>query len=205
MIRVLDDVNKIMWMKAPWRWTLGTFPLIALANNQQDYNITIPSDFLYLQDSYITDASGGAARELHIEPFLPSGGKKGVPSRCAVSGAAGISGTYRLFPQPGNLDPAWEVVSLYKKISPIISPSNVNTNGVLVFDDEWFWVYVSGILYYAYLYGDDQRAGSATVGANGQVQFSGQRGVFEANLQIMMQREKLAGLTTVQPEQKAQD
>ena len=201
-VQILDDVNKMMWMKAPWRWTINTFPTVALTNNTQDYSVAIPSDFLYLQDSYITDAKGGVPINLSIQSFLPPGGKLGVPTSCAVIGAAGTTGTYRLFPQPGSLNPNWEVISLYKKTAPVIQPSNINTPGVLLFDDEWFWVYVSGILYFAYLYGDDQRAGGAQLASNGQVQFSGQRGVFEANMQIMLQREKLMTLTTVIPEQK---
>ena len=202
-VQVLDDVNKMMWMAAPWRWTLGAFTNVTLLNNTQDYTVALPSDFLYLQTAYGTTADGNPPNIYYVESYLNPGGKLGIPSRVAVvSGSPGGSGTFRVSPQPGTVPAGETIISLYKKQAPLITPANANNAGVLVFDDEWFWVYVSGVLYFAYLYGDDQRAGGAQMGANGQVQFTGQRGVFEANLQIMREREKLPGLETVQPEQR---
>lgn len=204
-VQVLDDVNKMMWMFAPWRWTINTFPNIPIINNTQDYNITVPSDFLYIQDSYITNQQGDVPRTLHIEPWLPPGGKFGTQlSRMAlVSGTPGNPGVVRFSPQPGNVPANWEAITLYKKQAPKLLASNINTPGIQVFDDEWFWVYVSGVLYFAYLFGDDQRAGSGQVDpSSGKATFTGQRGVFEANMQIMKQREKLPGMDTAQPEQK---
>ena len=206
MVQVLDDVNKYMWMSAPWRWTVGAFATVPLVSNQQDYSgIAIPADFIYLQDAYINDALGGVPRALHIEPYLQPGGKLGTPSRTAlISGTPGMSnGLLRLSPQPGTVPSSWEIFARYKKQAPFLTQSNINTPGVLVFDDEWFWVYVSGVLYYAYLFGDDQRAGSAQIDpTSGKVQFSGQRGVWEANIAIMKQHEKLPGMSGSVPEQK---
>lgn len=204
-VQILDDVNKYMWMAAPWRWTIGTLGPVSLINSTQDYaSVTCPSDFLYVQDAYITDAAGGVPRYLHVEPYLPSGGKLGTPSHCTfINYTLGATGTLRLHPQPGNVVTNWEVIARYKKIAPVLSASNINTSGILVFDDEWFHVYVSGVLYYAYLFGDDQRAGSAQIDpASGKVQFSGQRGVWEANIAIMKQHEKLPSVSGAQPEQK---
>lgn len=204
-VQVLDDVNKYMWMSAPWRWSMGTLGPVPLVSNQQDYPAVVcPSDFLYVQDAYITDANGNIPRSLHIEPYLPSGGKLGTPTRAAfINYTLGGTGTLRLHPQPGQIPNNWQVVARYKKIAPVITANNVGKAGTLVFDDEWFWVYVSGILYYAYLFGDDQRAGGAQIDpSSGKVQFSGQRGVWEANIAIMKQHEKLPGMSTVQPDQK---
>jgi len=203
--QVLDDTNKMMWMQSPWRWTIGAFPNIPLADSTQDYIVTLPDDFLYLQDSYISDQAGGVPRILNIESYLNPGGKLGFPSRIAVlPGTAGDPDTVRVSPQPSILPVNLEVISLYKKQAPVITPSNQNTPGVLVFDDEWFWVYVSGVLYFAYLFGDDQRAGGAQIDpSSGKVTYNGQRGVFEANMVIMRQREKLMGVdSSVQGEQK---
>ena len=208
MIQVCDDVNKYMWMAAPWRWTIGAFPNIPLLNNTQDYTVTLPADFLYLETSYATDQTGGVPKIFYIESQLAPGGKLGTPSRLAVvSGTPGTSGTVRFFPQPGanSIPASWTAISYYKKMAPVLTPANMNTAGVLVFDDEWFHVYVSGVLYFAYLFGDDQRAGGAQIDpSSNKVTFSGQRGVWEANIMLMRQREKLAGQTTVTPEQKEQ-
>jgi hypothetical protein len=207
--QILDDTQKMMWMHSPWRWTIGTFPNIVLVNDTQDYTVAVPADFLYIQESYIGDSLGSAPRLLHIEPFIVPGGKKGSPSRLALtSGTAGANGNIRFSPVPGQV-PAngWTSFTLYKKQAPTVTAANANTPGLLVFDDEWYWVYVSGLLYFAYLYGDDQRAGSAQVDpSSGKVSFTGQRGTFEANLALMKQREKLPGMdSTVTPEQKEQN
>jgi len=205
-VQILDDTNKMMWMHSPWRWSVSTFPDITLINDTSDYTITVPSDFLYIQEAYITDSAGGPTKKLYIEPYLNQGGIKGNPTRMALtSGTPGASGNIRFSPQIGQVPTiGWTAKTLYKKQAPIITASNANTVGVQVFDDEWFWVYVSGVLYFAYLFGDDQRAGAAQVDpSSGRVSFTGQRGVFEANLALMKQREKLPGMdSTIQDEQR---
>lgn len=184
--RVLDDVNKYMWMAAPWRWTVGSMPLATLLNATQDYTIVLPTDFLYLLNAYTTD--GTATRELRVEPALPSAVTlNGQPSRVAIVGSA-----YRVSPVPGAQPTvAPKIVSLYKKMAPTITPANMATAGVQVFDDEWFWVFQEGVLWKSYLYAEDSRAGNVEAGPKGQITYTGQRGVFEAALQFMMANEKL--------------
>ena len=207
-VQICDDVNKYMWMAAPWRWAIGAFPNIPLANSTQDYTVTLPADFLFLETSYVTDQAGGIPKIFHVESTIAPGGLQGTPSRVAVvSGNAGGSGTVRFLPAPGpgSIPTGWTTISYYRRMAPVITPSNFNTPGVLVFDDEWFHVYISGVLYYAYLFGDDQRAGGAQIDpSSNKVSFTGQRGVWEANIMLMKQREKLAGQTGVQPEQPQQ-
>jgi len=131
---------------------------------------------------------------LYIDPALPDQVNiVGQPSRIAVTGSAGGPGVLRVYPKPGTLTTSPQVICLYKKMAPVITEKNCHTPGVLVFDDEWFWVYRSGVLWLAYLYGDDQRAGSIQAQSTGTkgMTFTGQRGVFEANLIKMAQREKL--------------
>jgi len=186
---LLDSVNKILWMAAPWRWTVGTISPITLASDTQDYTIASPpSDFLYLLHAYISDGAS-APRPLHIEPALPADvGVRGNPSAVTVTGS-----TLRVTPKPGTLptSPLQKVFLYYKKTAPVIQNSNANTVGVQVFDDEWFWVYAHGVLWEAYMYADDQRAGSAQVDAQGRMGFTGQRAVFESAIELMRQREKI--------------
>lgn len=193
-LRILDAVSKMMWMAAPWRWTLAAMPQITLVASTQDYTLTLPADFLYAESAYVTDQAGGNPRDLSIEPFLPTGGLVGQPSRIAFTGVPGTAngGTARLFPTPGTQpSPTPRVISTYKKWAPTLTLANINTGGALQFDDEWAFVYESGVLWLAYLYADDARAGTSQYGNNGTFTFSGQRAVFEANLQLMREREKL--------------
>ena len=203
--QILTDASSMMWMAAPWRWSVAALPKFALTSNTQDYTVALPADFLFIQNAYSSDETNNIPRIYHVDGFLPPGGKVGIPSRLAlVSGTAGNPGTIRLSPKPTTLPATpWEIISLYKKQAPIITNKTLNTVGSLIFDDEWFHVYVSGVLYFGYLFGDDQRAGGAQIDpSSGRVQFTGQRGVFEANLMIMKQRERLGGMDTTAPETK---
>jgi len=186
---LLDEINKMIWMAAPWRWTLGSLAAETLLSNTQDYTITAPADFLYLWDGFVADGAN-VFRELVIEPTLPTDVKVvGNPSRISYEG----SDTFRVFPKPGTLpvSPVQQMILRYKKTAPVITNQSQYTAGALVMDDEWFWVYQAGVLWKAYVWGDDGRAGSVTLGTNGQAQYTGQLGIFRDGLRQMAEREKL--------------
>lgn len=188
-VQVLDQINKIIWMAAPWRWTLGTVTALTVVSATQDYTQAPPGDFLYIYDAYISDGAS-TPRHLEIVASLPTDVKVvGIPQAIAYVG----SNTFRTFPKSGTIpgSPTQQIIMLYKKQAPTLTESNLDTAGVLVMDDEWFWVFVSGVLWLCYLYGDDSRAGSANIDARGQVQYTGQRAIFEAGIQAMREREKL--------------
>lgn len=191
--RLLDDVQKIMWMAAPWRWSIGSMPTFNLTAATQDYTITLPGDFLYLVDAYVTDGLT-APRYLKVEATLPTTGElTGQPNHLAIIGST----IARVLPVPGSVQNTPTVVSLYKRISPVITNTNLTNAGVQVFDDEWFWVYQEGVLWRAYQYADDNRAGSAqTSSKDGEstVSYSGQFAVFMAALEKMKQNEPLIKL-----------
>lgn len=191
-VRILDSINKRIWMAAPWRWsvTMTTSP-VSVTSNTQDYTLAQPSDFLFIESAFleITESSGGnpTRRDLEPVPVLPQSNLRGQPSSIAWNGS-----TIRLFPAFGTI-PASQTVRLfirYKKTAPTITAANCTTAGVLVMDDEWFPVYEAGVLWMAYLYGDDQRAGSISF-QNGQTQASGQAALFFSGIEEMRQREPL--------------
>jgi hypothetical protein len=176
-----------MWMAAPWRWTIGSLISLPLATNQIDYGPTIPGDFLFLHSVSLSDGIT-PPRDLEVEAAIPDNiSVIGQPSRVAMAG-----NSLRVSPRPGNqpsVPP--NIVALYKKSAPVITDANMATAGVQVFDDEWFWVFQEGVLWRAYMYGDDSRAGGATVTSDGRIQYTGQRAMFEAGLQFMKENEKL--------------
>jgi hypothetical protein len=188
-VQILDDAAKMIWHAAPWRWTIAAFPDVTVLANTADYTVSVPADFLYLQESFMIDEGNeGTPRMLEVVPAMSAGTVKGQPSEVSVSGT-----TLSLYPIQGaiNTGSTLKVISTYKKACPKITSGNAATTGVLVMDDDWFWVYNSCVLYLAYLYADDQRAGGATLNSAGQFQFSGQRAVAEANIALMKDREKL--------------
>lgn len=185
--RILDDVSKLIWMAAPFRWTIGVIPPITLSSNIQDYTQTTPANFISLISSYITDGSN-VVNHLRTMPSLPPAvGINGNPRFISYEG----NNIYRLSPNPGQIPalPTRQIISWYKKSSPIIKASNVGTAGILQFDDEYFPVYTAGVLWLTYLYADDQRAGTCTIDAKGNASYTGQNAVFQSMLQSMVAHE----------------
>jgi len=186
--RLLDDINKTLWMAAPWRWTVGTLTAITLLSDTSDYVVAPPADFLYLMSAYIAD---GSNTPIHLEvvPSIPSSMiVVGIPQFISYQG----TNTFRVTPRPGTLiSPTKTIVCYYKKIAPVLTASNIYTAGSLIMDDEHFHVYEAGVLWAAYMYGDDQRAGTANVDGTGKWAFTGQRATFEAAVSEMKSREPL--------------
>lgn len=198
--RILDGAHKMMWMAAPWRWTVGSFPSVTLASSTQDYTVAIPADFLYLLDAQVvtTDANNEqTVRTLDVEELLHTDvGITGNPSKVAVTGTPGQAGVLRIQPKTGTLSSGTsKLLGIYKKAATTVTRANSSTSGLLGFNDEWAWVYEEGVLYYAYKYADDPRAGDVKVDGT-RYSFSGQRAQFEAALQIMREREKMPNFST---------
>lgn len=185
-LRLMQDVLSIMWMAAPWRWSVGTLNTVTL-NGAQDYPYSYPNDFLYLLSAYITDGKSTYI-DLHVEPDLPVAGLVGQPSRICVIPP---QGNLRLYPGPNSFPNPHYLITLYKRMAPVLTNGNIAGVGTQLFDDEWYWVFEEGVLWKAYQYADDARAGSATMTSDGKYQYTGQRGVFEAALVQMKEREKM--------------
>lgn len=188
---ILDDINKMIWMAAPWRWTLGVCSPVTVTKDLADFSLVDPpTDFLYIVRAYIWD--GETMIPLSAESSLPSDTTtKGTPNKIAY--ISGVTPKFRLHPVMGsvNASKSYKLIVWYKKSAPVITKANMNTSGVLVMDDEWFHVYRAGVTWLAYLFGDDERSGSANAATNGQVQFSGMRAIFESGLIQMRMSEPL--------------
>ena len=184
---ILQAALNHLWMAAPWRFSLGNVTAITQSSTQ-DYTQAPPADFLYPVYAYLSDSTN--VRYLKIEPiFAEDVVQTGLPSRVSYMG----SNTWRVYPKPGAAPGITTKLNIvYKKTCLLLTDKNIyDTAGIQVFDDEWFHVYEAGVLYFAYLYADDQRAGSAKVSSEGKFEFSGQLAIFEAFIQLMKQREPL--------------
>jgi hypothetical protein len=189
--RMLQDIANTMWMAAPWRWSLGSITPFPLVSNTRDYTVSLPGDFLKLQSGYI-NVAGDTNRPLHITSFL-SPDQTTVGQFNDISLIPGTPNKLRINPTPGTLaaDQTNTVILLYKKSCPVLTKQNVDTGGILLFDDEWTWVYEEGLLWWAYRYADDDRAGTTTATNDGKIQYNGQKGVFMASLMDMRNGELL--------------
>lgn len=199
--RAMTAASNMIWMARPWRWTLGALTNFTLTDTTQDYTQAPPSDFLYVQLAYVTDAN--QHRPLHVAPFLPPTEviSAGWPSFIAYVG----SNTFRFFPRPGTFGgTTTTAVALYKKTAPLITSSNASNAGVLVMDDEWFHVYTEALLYWAWKYGFDDREGQAQFDvAAAKAILGGQHARVMALIEDMAQREPLFLELDFTPEREA--
>lgn len=193
--RLLDDVSKMIWMYAPWRWTIGTFDPVTITSGQTDFNIVNPpTDFLYIAKAYITNG------EQNID-LLPTSVLPANPTIVGqaknISYLAGVTPKFRLYPGFGSLPSGqtWTLRAWYKKVSPVITRATMSTPGALVMDDEYFWVFLEGCMYKSYFYADDARAGNASVDNKGNITYTGQRGFFEAAMLSMKTTEPMLDLS----------
>jgi hypothetical protein len=184
--QTVDYIASLMWTAAPWSWTLGQTTNVSIVAGTTDYTVTPPSDFLYLTRAYIAD--GNQINELKIVSSLPATGTQvGVPTQVFYD----VPNTkVRVFPVP-TTNYSGTLVMIYKKQPPKITNSNFSTAGAQIFPDCYFPVLQEGVLWMAYQYADDQRAGNATVNEEGKTQFTQQLGIFQAAIAEMRRSEKL--------------
>ncbi len=185
--RLLDDVSKMFWVYAPWRWSLALMPQVTLLSNTQDYTVSVPADFLYLHD--VLQLDGTTTRHIKPSAIFPVTGT----TRAGQIGSVALLGsTLRVDPTPGSLptSPLQKLYGVYKIQAPTINKTTMLDAGALLIPDEWFWVYVEGVLWKSMLWAQDPRAGGVDV-KGGQVIYSGQRATFEAAMLTCMQQEKL--------------
>lgn len=190
---ILQDASSLIWMAAPWRWTIGIAAPVAVSAGANTVTIAVPSDFLRLERVLVTN--GNSARFVKIVGEVQGSTiLSDWPKFVAVTGTPGGAGALNfdtLFPSS---ETGWQVWFWYKKMAPVITSGNQGTGGVLVMDDEWFWVYNETVLYYAYKYADDPRAGTseAAISDGGAgLKYSGQIGRIMTAIEEMRRSEVL--------------
>ena len=193
--QIAQEASNYIWTAAPWRWSVGVISPITLTANTQNFSfVSAPTDFLRLEQCFVSD--GTTAREVKPVSSIPgSATLTRPPNFVAVTGITAstpsqisFEALYPAFPA-GKTPEFW---AWYKKIVPTILDA-LNTPGALVMDDDYYQIYTEWVLYYAYRYADDQRAGGAqvTVTAQGdrQIAYSGQLAVAHAALEELRRSE----------------
>lgn len=186
---ILNDAAKYFWRAAPWRWTLGSMPVVSLTNNNQEYAVTLPADFFYIEQANLIE-SNKITKELEVVPFIPlEGVKYGQPGQISVLGS-GASGFYRVAPVPSGYVSFPQITGIYKKEYTELTETTIYSPGTLIFPDLYTDVFRACVLYYAYLYADDTRAGNVQFGGKNST-YTGQRAVMEAAIQEIREREPM--------------
>lgn len=200
-IMLCDRINSVTFGAYPWRWTLASFTAITLVDGTQDYSLAAAD---------ATTASGGVWqivrgrlrrtdltpdewRELEVRAFLaPELTRKGGLESIKLVAYDEASNKLRFdkaadVPTGVTLQFEGEFKKNPTKIT-LLSQKPHEVGGVSTFPDQYFDVIVEGLLWKAYQYTDDSRAGSV-VYVKGTSQYTGQLGVFHDALMWMARQE----------------
>lgn len=180
-----DIVNQTiarMWDAADWQFTVGDIPTVILAPDTIEYSITYPDDWgRPIRASLIDSGENLAQRQIQcVSHISEADGYIGSTTKVWFKGPPGIEDNVRIAPRLKSFDTTKYITGTYKKAIPIYTNEELYTEA-LPFPDDFYYVFQEGVLWHAYLYADDRRAGD-TVVSNDRIQHSGQRAVFEAAL-----------------------
>lgn len=191
-IPILQSVSNYIWMAAPWRWTIGRLSDTVLTADTVAHTLTsTPSDLLYIGQAVCDE--GETQWPLEVVPELPATKTlAGTPKYIAFVSPA----TIRIQPPATQLSAGRTrtIRGWYKKTAPTISAETQYTAGQLVMPDEWYQVFQEGVLWQAYLYADDPRAGQVQVSSDGRATYTGQGGAFMNCINMMRASEPLPDL-----------
>lgn len=200
-VTVCDQLNSFVWKAFPWTW--ATFSLtsatsqLSLIDGRQDYPIgtTTAGGFYELQRVRITrtDVTPNIVREKDIVQWLaPNVEQQGGIDTIAAVATLGQNLSTQLRLDCAASVPtgtAYQIDGEYWAL-PIKVTS---TASVIIAPDQYANVYIEGLKWKYYQLGDDKRAGAMTVNNDGRKAYTGQMGVFMAELQTMIDDEDYGG------------
>lgn len=175
-----DFVSSRMWTYYPWRWTLTNIsPNTPLVDAQQDY--TAPTNFyrwgrvrIVRTDTTPDQAYTPLDPVEQLEPEYTSVGLEQI-RQISLDYPTGL---VRLNAPPSIATGVVAVLHGDFQMNPVkLTSANLTTN--IWFPDQYAPVAMEGITYYIYRLTDDTRAGNMVIAPKtGQVQYTGQLGVF---------------------------
>ena len=184
----MNAANQRFHLAAPWRWSLGSLSETNLADNTQDYTIASPpSDYLYLHQ--VRKWAGGQWQTpLQVVATLPTTTNVlASPTQVTVFNDGALK--YRVYPKPtGQGTNPTVLIGDYKRSTTLITSGNESTASILLFPDDYYYVYELFVFHYALMHAHDNRAGTAQIGPSG-VAYTGVLAEAIAALAEIQQRE----------------
>jgi hypothetical protein len=187
-VYVCDKINSIVHLYWPWRWTKYTISPITALNGIQDY-ANVPLDFYQILAGRInrTDVTPAQIQPIkvvgHLEPEVQRQGS--INTVQCVSFEPTIN-SFRLdIPLEVSGTTVYTISLDYQN-----QPTKVSALAQAICPpDQYFNVFVEGVLWGIYRLADDPRTGSVTINRAGDKQYSGQLSVFMDALETMKRNE----------------
>ena len=194
---VCDQLNSFIWKAFPWRWAVFSLTSatseLSLVDGTQDYAIgtTTGGGFYQLLRARITrtDVSPNIVRDKDIVQWLPPN----LETKGSVDTVQAFATLSQNLTTKIRMDCAASVPSgtTYQIDGEYwAQPVKITlTASTIVYPDQYFNVAVEGLKWKYYSLGDDKRAGAMQVDSSGRKTYTGQMGVFMAELQSMIDDE----------------
>lgn len=183
-----DRVNSIIHLYWPWRWTTYAVPPMVAVNGIQDYQY-VPANFYKLLAGRIvrTDVT-----PWQIQPIKVMGHIEGeVQRQGSINTVQGVS--YEPTVNSFRIDIPLQVTGTTSYLINLdyqARPTKVaNLTQTICPPDQYYNVFLEGILWAFYRLADDPRAGTVTINRAGDKQYSGQLSVFMDSLESMKRME----------------
>lgn len=201
-IMLCDRVNSVMWTAWPWRWSQASLTAIPLVDSQQDYalNSGDATALLRLLHARIarTDLTPDEFREIDVAEHLsPELTRKGGINQ--IRKIAYVPALAKLRLDLAAAVPTGTTLAIQGEYQT--NPTKITALATtLVWPDQYFDVFTEGLLWKAYQFADDSRAGTAQMVKGGRVVYTGQMGVFFGALQRMIETEDYSGTPLIFPQ-----
>lgn len=202
---IADEAQRVLWNFAPWKWERKNASDITIVHDTQDYT-TIPSDFMGLLAVQIvrTDVTPNKPTDLKIVDYINADKteKKDPNSIDRITYLQELNsaaGGFRI-PNPSIVSPVTAVIRITYRKTPATKYTSANlTTDFVELPDQYFYLYKEWLLYEAYRYLGDPRAGTATFTKSGWV-YSGQLAVANSLSLQALQTEDYSDTTDIFPE-----
>lgn len=199
-VKICDLISAEMWNEYPWKQAItntakGSIPLL---DSVQDYTCAAPNIDRLLKAWLIRyDVTPNEVRDLDVKKDLSID----LYPRSYVSiRAVSLQQSLGLF----RIESAVNIpsgVQIELQCDYQINPQKVTSlNDILWMDDRWWGVAVHGLMWWAYQFTDDSRAGSANTDAFGRIiGYTGQLGTYKAAVNKMKMGEEVGFTESVFP------
>ena len=193
-VTVCDQLNAVVWKKYYWPWAVYSLTSstaeLSLVDGQQDYAIgtLTGGGFYQLLRARITrtDVTPNIVRDKDIVQWLAPN----LETKGSVDSVQALSTLFQNQTTKIRMDCAASVPSgtAYQIDGEMwCLPIKVtSTSSVIVAPDQYANVFIEGLKWRYYALGDDKRAGVMQVDSSGRKTYTGQMGVFMAELQTMV-------------------
>ena len=183
-----DQVNRKMWVAAPWRWAIVPLTSISLSDTNQDFALS-NTDLYRLIRARITrtDSTPDESHPLNVLEWLEPA-LNYVQGMYAIQACSMVATTTTVRLDTAISVPSGVTIQMDGEYQTV--PTKITaTSSTITFNDEYAETAIEGLKWAYMVLAKDPRAGGMAVNSKGDKTYSGQYAVFMASIEDMKQAE----------------